>query len=105
VGPLAIFEGLKPGGILIQNTPHPVKETPHNHIGLMGLVDAETIALEELGFPSPNTCVLGAFAAATGWVSLDALLSSLEEYFRGDILKKNARTIERGFEEVKKIQW
>ena len=101
----AIYEGLKPKGVLIQNAPEQIHEKPHKHIGLMGVVDAETIALEELGFPSPNTCVLGAFAAATGWVSLDAIQSSLEEYFHGDILTKNLRTIERGFNEVKKIQW
>jgi 2-oxoacid:acceptor oxidoreductase gamma subunit (pyruvate/2-ketoisovalerate family) len=100
-----IYEGLKQNGVLIQNAPHPVQERPHSHVSLLGVVDADTIAHEELGIPSPNTCVLGAFAAATGWIPLKALLSSLEEYFHGDILRKNARTVERGFEEVKKIQW
>ncbi len=101
----AIYQGLKPNGVLIQNAPRQIHERPHEHIGLMGVVDAETIALEELGIPSPNTCVLGAFAAATGWIPLESLLSSLEEYFHGDILRKNARTIERGYAEVKKVQW
>jgi Pyruvate/2-oxoacid:ferredoxin oxidoreductase gamma subunit len=96
---------LRENGVLIQNTPNRIQEKPHSHIGLMGTVDADAIALEELGIPSPNTCVLGAFAAATGWIPLESLLSSLAEYFHGDILKKNARTIERGFEEVKTIQW
>jgi len=101
----AVYEGLKPNGVLIQNSPLGMDKRPHPHVGLLGVVDAEAIAMEELGIPSPNTCVLGAFGAATGWVSLEALLSSLEEYFHGDILSKNARTVERGFHEVKTVRW
>lgn len=100
-----IYQGLKQKGVLIQNAQNHIQERPHSHISILGVVDADTIAQEELGIPSPNTCVLGAFAAATGWIPLEALLTSLEEYFQGDILRKNTRTVKRGFEEVKKFQW
>jgi 2-oxoacid:acceptor oxidoreductase gamma subunit (pyruvate/2-ketoisovalerate family) len=100
-----IYDGLKPNGILILNTTKPIKERPHKHLSRAGIVDAETIALEEIGMPSPNTCILGAFAVTTGWIGLDYIFSSLEQYFSGEILKRNMRSAERGFHEVRVIQW
>jgi len=53
----------------------------------------------------PNTCLLGAFAAVTAWVTLKSVQASLSEYFSGDILKKNLRCVERGYNEVKVTKW
>jgi Pyruvate/2-oxoacid:ferredoxin oxidoreductase gamma subunit len=76
------------------------KEPPNENIGTIGIVDATGIALQEIGAPITNTCVMGAFAATTGWLGLDSLLLSLEEHFEGAILDKNRRCMERGFKEV-----
>ena len=46
-------------------------------------------------------CMLGAFARATDIVQLEALTSALGEFLKGDILTKNKRCLERGFNEVK----
>ena len=100
-----IYNGIKPDGVLILNTRESIKKKPHQDLGQAGLVDAETIALEEIGMPSPNTTIIGAFAAATGWTTLEYVLSGLEQYFSGDILKQNIRCAERGFKEVEIIQW
>jgi 2-oxoacid:acceptor oxidoreductase gamma subunit (pyruvate/2-ketoisovalerate family) len=93
------FEGLKPKGVLVVNGP-----TPHTYpdisLSLIGTVNATKIGLEEVGIAVTNTCMLGAFARATGWVSLDSILMSLGEYFTGDLLKKNVRCARRGFEET-----
>jgi 2-oxoacid:acceptor oxidoreductase gamma subunit (pyruvate/2-ketoisovalerate family) len=103
--PLLVYEGLKPEGKLILNSAIAMREKPHKNLKWVGVVDAEAIALEELGRPSPNTCVLGGFSAATGWIGLEYVLSSLEQYFEGDILKNNKRAAERGYEEVQIVEW
>lgn len=100
-----IYEGLKPNGILIINSSRPIKDRPHKNISLVGLVDAERIALEEIGIPSPNSCIVGAFASATKWIKLEHILFSLKYYFKGGLLKQNISSAERGFYEVKIIQW
>lgn len=100
-----VYHGLKPDGVLILNTKEPMENKPHKDLARAGLLDAETIALEEIGVPSPNTSMVGAFAATTGWIGIEHILSGLEPYFRGNILKGNIRCAERGFQEVEVIRW
>ena len=100
-----IYKGLKADGVLILNTKASMDKKPHKDLGRVGLVDAEAIALEEIGISSPNTPIVGAFAAATGWIPIEHILSGLEQYFKGDMLKRNVRCAERGFHEVEVIQW
>jgi Pyruvate/2-oxoacid:ferredoxin oxidoreductase gamma subunit len=100
-----LFSGLKPGGILILNSPQPLENQPNENLKLAGVVNATQIAVEEIGRDVPNTCLLGAFAATTGWVGLKSILSSLGEYFSGDLLQRNIRSAERGFSEVKVSRW
>jgi 2-oxoacid:acceptor oxidoreductase gamma subunit (pyruvate/2-ketoisovalerate family) len=100
-----IFSGLKPGGILIVNTSQPFEKKPDKNCTLAGVVNATHIALEEIGRDIPNTCLLGAFAAATEWLKLESIISSLKDYFSGDILERNIRSTERGFREVKIERW
>ncbi len=77
-----VYDGLKPNGILVLNSTKPVQESIHDHISLVGELDAETIALEELGISSPSTCMVGAFAATTQWITLEYVLLSLELLLR-----------------------
>jgi 2-oxoacid:acceptor oxidoreductase gamma subunit (pyruvate/2-ketoisovalerate family) len=100
-----LFSGLKPEGILILNSPRLVEKQPNENLKLAGVVNATQIAVEEIGRDVPNTCLLGAFAATTGWVDLKSILSSLGEYFSGDLLQRNIRSAERGFHEVRVSQW
>lgn len=100
-----IFEGIKSEGILVLNTPHPLQENPHRHLKTIGMINATEVGLKEIGLPATNTCMLGAFAKTTGWVELKSLIQSLIEYFNGDLLKKNIRCVERGFEEVVTAQF
>jgi len=101
----SIFDGIKPGGTLILNTAESSRKRYHVNLGVTGFVNATQIGLEEVGMPITNTCMLGAFARTTGWVQLDSILSSLEEYFSGDILKKNQRCVERGFGETEVVKF
>lgn len=69
-------------------------------------VDATSISLKHLGRPVVNTAMLGAFAAATGVVGLDAVVAAAEEMLTyrldaGDIAA-NAAVIREAFGEVER---
>ncbi len=104
-GSSRVYEGLKPGGILVINSPVNLEKRPHPNISVVGVVDATKIALEEIGMAAFNTCLLGAFAATTKWIELNFVCLALENYFEGEILKRNKRAAERGYKEVKITRW
>ena len=97
------IKGLKGDGILIVNTPKELKDffSKQGSVKILGLLDATGIALEEINRPISNTCMMGALARATGWVSLDSVISSLEMSFKGEALERNAQAARRGYESVK----
>lgn len=99
-----IFQGLQPGGILVINIAHPPTESPNPNVSIIGAVDATRIALQEMGKPITNTCMLGAFASATGWLQLDSLASCFSDYFSGKMLEDNVRCMERGYRETRIIR-
>ena len=96
-----VYNGLKLGSTLLLNYPQPILTSPYPNIKILGVVDATKIAIEVIGIPATNTCLLGAFAAITGWVSLDAIFLALEDYFEGTALAKNITCAQRGFQEAK----
>ena len=100
-----LFTGLKPDGTLILNSPQPLKDQPDSNLKTAGIINATQIAMDEIGRDIPNTCILGAFAAATGWLDLKSILASLGDYLGGDMLQRNLRSAERGFREVEVIRW
>ena len=97
----AVFNGLKDKGIAILNTPRQTLENCPTHISLLGLIDATSLALEEIGRGIVNTCMLGVIARVTGWVSLDSVILSLKKYFQGELLQINEKLAMRGYESVK----
>lgn len=98
----ATIDGLKGDGIVIVNSPKPLKDyfAKHGNVKCLGLVDATGIALEEINRPISNTCMLGAVAKATGWISLESVISCLEMSFKGEALKRNVRAVERGYQGI-----
>ncbi|RMG02812.1 MAG: pyruvate synthase [Nitrospirae bacterium] len=68
-------------------------------------VDATKIALETIGRPLPNSCMLGAIAKATGLVDLNVLLEDVKgsfgSKFSEKIITANLEATRRGYEEVK----
>ena len=105
VGSKKIYEGIKPVGVCVINSPFELEESPHQNISFTGVIDATRIAVEETGIPAFNTCMLGAFAATTAWIKLDFILASLEKYFEGEVLINNKKSAERGYREVRISQW
>jgi len=101
----AIFEGAKPGSIVILNTDGPLDKKPHKNVTLLAALNATKIAIEEIGIPVINTCMLGAFASATDWLSLDHIIAVLEEFFKEKSLETNIKSCRRGFQEAQVVTW
>jgi len=100
-----LFDGLKPGGVLILNSATPPANRLCENMEKVGVVNATKIAVEEIGRDIPNTCLIGALAATTGWLKLESVIKGLGEYLSGDMLKRNIRNAERGYEEVEVCTW
>jgi len=95
-----VYDGLKPGSYLVFNSSEAVTERPNANVKTVGAINATRIALEEIKRPSTNTCLIGSFAATTGWVTIDALIAALSEFWSGQALEGNIRCARRGYEEV-----
>ena len=59
---------------------------------------ATEIALERLGRPLPNTVLLGAFAALTGEISLEAIGEAIRMRFVGPVGERNVEAAKRAYE-------
>ena len=101
----ATFNGLKPNGVLIVNTSRPLADRMNPNVNVIGFADATAIALEHIGRPIVNTCMLGVFAKTTGWVSLDSILPSLHERFSGSLLENNVKAVHEGFRRAQVINF
>jgi pyruvate ferredoxin oxidoreductase gamma subunit len=107
LGAVAVTEGLKEDGVLVVNSamsPAEVREQLDFHAGKVFTVDASHIAIEEMGREITNTPMLGAFAAATGLVSVDGLADEVRDWFGAKLsqhaIDANVRALKRAAEEV-----
>ncbi len=102
-----VFGGLKADGrVLINSAKDP------DSLGLADIGDrvrpdrlltvpATEIAREHLGRPLPNAVLLGAFAAFTGVISLESVLSAIKRRFDGPIGDRNAAGASAAYEYVR----
>ncbi|VAW23584.1 Pyruvate:ferredoxin oxidoreductase, gamma subunit [hydrothermal vent metagenome] len=90
-----LFAGLNTSGYLVINTSRSpdalglgdyFDQFAPNHIATIA---ASRLAQEYLGRASPNTALLGAFAALTGQVTLDSVCKAIPEKFPGAMGEKN----------------
>jgi len=89
-----VFAGLKEGGMGIINSSLTLQELGVKTKARVITVPAAKIAEEVLGRADrANTALLGAFAAATGEVSLQALIRVVEAHWPGAVGQKNARAM------------
>ena len=96
----SVYSGIKKGGKVILNTN---KEISSSESAETYVIDATSIALEKLGLPIVNTVMLGAFAGATGEVSLDSIMKIIKETFPGKIGEKNAEAAKIAYEQIKNV--
>jgi 2-oxoacid:acceptor oxidoreductase gamma subunit (pyruvate/2-ketoisovalerate family) len=96
-----VYDGLKQGGIAVFNSalsPSEIKtKVP---LAKIGTVDANQIADDIFGsmaIPFTNFAMLGAFAAATGWVGLDSVIAASYSKFTGNTAKNNEKSTRAAF--------
>lgn len=90
------FVDLKANGRVIVNTANSEAYEGYDS-GKIITIDASSIALEVLGKPITNTAMLGALAAASGIVELDAIMSGMEGFLKGSLLIKNKEVVQRAY--------
>jgi pyruvate ferredoxin oxidoreductase gamma subunit len=93
-----VFEGLTPTGWAVVNT----RESPNEvraacpgaptETGRLATVPADDIVREYLGRPIPSAALLGAFAALTGQITLEALAASVSHLFKGKVAQGNVNS-------------
>lgn len=82
---VAVFQGLLPGGMMLLNDSDNKINVSHDNLRKLGIIDANKIALEEIGLAIPNTVVVGAFARMSGLLDIEPCCEALQDYFSGKI--------------------
>ncbi|MGQ9525454.1 MAG: pyruvate ferredoxin oxidoreductase subunit gamma [Armatimonadota bacterium] len=100
IGAVDVAAGLKPGGLVVINTERPADQLGFPPDVKVKTVPASRIANEILGRPIPNTALVGAFAAATGEISLEAVIEAVRERFGGELAEKNVKAVEEAYKFV-----
>ncbi len=95
-----VFQGLLPESMLLLNDTDTTTRIAHENLKRFALIDANKIALEEIGLAIPNTVIVGAFAKMSGLLDVEPCCDALEDYFSGSKLSANIVCAKRGFEEV-----
>jgi len=99
----AVRAGLKPGGVIVANTPADEAEARRilgDYQGRLALVDATSIAFQILGRPITNTAMLGAFARVSGTPQLESFVEPLLERF-GRVADRNIEALKAAYEQTK----
>lgn len=102
-----LFQGVSPTGHVLINTTRGLDELgiselkerfPRLHICML---PASELARKHVGRPVPNAALLGGFAAATGTVHLDSVLSAIRERFAGKVGEGNVLAAREAYEQMK----
>lgn len=96
-----VTSGLKEDGILVANTKYSGEEI-RKELGIrhsLATVNANKIAMEELGLLITNTTMLGSLLKAREVVNVESLIDPLKKRF-GRIAEKNIRAFQRAYEET-----
>jgi len=99
-----VTAGLKPNGIVIVNSEKPADEVGIDKGMDVRTIDATGIALAIIGRPIVNTTLLGAFAGATGEISIESIKRSVLERFPGKIGETNVEAAMRAYETMQVTQ-
>lgn len=94
----AVLSGLKDDSVIIINT-----STPEKFSGLKNRVitiDATAMALEILGRPINNTAMMGALAAAGGFVKPEQCISAIESVMKPSIASKNVELFKTAYSSI-----
>ncbi len=93
-----VTSGLKPGGVVIINTPRHPDAYPFKGMKV-ATADVTTLAAG-VGLPQGivNTGIIGAFAKASGLIGIDELAAAIEAEFKKSKPKRNAKAARTVYE-------
>ena len=93
-----VMQGLQPDGLVVVNSERPASSLAWTQDAHVCCIPATRIAVEVLGQPLVNSAMLGAFAAATGVVSLAAVQQAFRHRFPGLLGEKNCLAAQAAYD-------
>lgn len=102
-----VFAGLKADGYVLLNSSRGFTELGLAELstrfssGHLLTVPATELAMRHLGRPLPNAVLLGGFAAITGVISLDSVLTAIRQRFTGRVADGNVAAAQAAFAVVR----
>jgi pyruvate ferredoxin oxidoreductase gamma subunit len=96
-----VLEGLKPGGLALIDSEKSPAALLFSANAPVYAVPATRIALEIFGQPFVNPAMLGAWAAATSEVSLEAIQHAFQQHFPGLLGEKNSQAALMGYDFIR----
>lgn len=104
LGVIDVFSGLSPLGYVLINSTKELSEFGLKEAAMpldrFMTVPATQLALEHLGRPVPNAVLLGAFAALTKVVSIDAVNKAITDRFNAKLAAGNCAAASAAYEFV-----
>jgi pyruvate ferredoxin oxidoreductase gamma subunit len=96
-----VLSGLKPGGLVFLESERSPDDLPWSLEAPVYAVPARRIAMEVFGYPLVNPAMMGAWAAGTGEISLQAIQHAYQHRFPGSMGEKNSRAAQMGYDFIK----
>lgn len=102
-----VLGGLRPDGYVLINSSRTLEELrlqellETDHPERRRTVPATELAREHLGRPLPNVALLGSFAALTGVVSIESLITAVKQRFTGEVGEGNAAAATAAYQLVR----
>jgi len=97
LGEVDVASGVKKGGLVLVNTEKAPGALDMGADFQVVTFSANEMARKILGTPIINTALLGAFAAVTEALSLDAVLKAVVARFPGALGEKNAEVVRKSY--------
>ena len=95
-----VWEGLKPGGVLLINTTRKPSELGIPFGFDIYAIDGTSIALKAFGKMITNTVMLGPLVKKTRVVSIDAMRKAIKEHFNPDLAAVNLKVVSDAFAQL-----
>ena len=96
-----VLDGLKPEGLALIDSENIPAALHWSADARIYAVPATRIALEVFGQPFINPAMLGAWAAATDEIRVDAIQHAYQHRFPGSLGEKNSRAVQMGFDFIR----
>jgi pyruvate ferredoxin oxidoreductase gamma subunit len=104
-----LFAGLSRTGYVLINSVRSLQElgiaalADRHDAGRLVALPATDLAREHLGRPLPNICLLGAFAALTGAVSLGSVETAVRKRFSSGVAELNVAAARAAYQAVREV--